>query len=88
MPSFRPQAADRGVGYSVDDTSFMMYRLVMKARELMQRFEQAGWKLVRVCGSHHLYGKKGITFFVPFHGSKDLKIGLVRAALKKIEEVE
>ena len=53
----------------------------------MRRFEQAGWVLLRVNGSHHVYGKNGETFSVPFHGSMDLKAGLVHRALKTIEEV-
>jgi len=46
--------------------------------------EKNGWELLRVKGSHHIYGKQG--FFerisVPIHGNQPLKIGLVRHLLK------
>jgi predicted RNA binding protein YcfA (HicA-like mRNA interferase family) len=64
-----------------------MYCRLVKARELMRRLEEAGWSLLRVRGSHHIYGKKGHTFSVPYHASKDLKKGLVIRAIKTIEEV-
>ncbi len=47
----------------------------------MRKFEVAEWTLVRGCGSHHLCGKKGITFSVPFHGS--CKMDRAKAAVSE-----
>ena len=46
--------------------------------------ERHGWSLLRVNGSHHVYGKSGMVarITVPIHGSADLKIGLQRALMK------
>jgi predicted RNA binding protein YcfA (HicA-like mRNA interferase family) len=46
--------------------------------------EKHGWKLLRVNGSHHIYGKAGQIerISVPIHGSQLLKIGLLRHLLK------
>ena len=46
--------------------------------------EQHGWRLLRVNGSHHIYGKEGQVerISVPIHGSKPLKVGLLRHLLK------
>lgn len=42
--------------------------------------ERHGWRLLRVKGSHHVYGKEGrrerIT--IPLHGHHDLKAGAMR----------
>ncbi|MGB7710418.1 MAG: type II toxin-antitoxin system HicA family toxin [Microcoleus sp.] len=41
--------------------------------------------LLRVQGSHHIYGKAGssIRISVPIHGNKSLKVGLLRHLLKQ-----
>jgi predicted RNA binding protein YcfA (HicA-like mRNA interferase family) len=46
--------------------------------------EKHGWKLLRVNGSHHIYGKAGQIerISVPIHGSQLLKIGLLRHLLQ------
>jgi predicted RNA binding protein YcfA (HicA-like mRNA interferase family) len=46
--------------------------------------EQNGWVLLRVQGSHHIYGKPGIPerISVPIHGNQSLKTGLLRHFLK------
>ena len=38
-----------------------------------------GWSLLRVHGSHHIYGKEGsiVRLSVPIHGNKPLKTGLL-----------
>ena len=53
-------------------------------RELAKALEQRGWSLLRVQGSHHIYGKTGsnVRLSVPIHGNKSLKIGLLRHLLK------
>jgi len=46
--------------------------------------EKHGWTLLRVNGSHHIYGKAGQIerILIPVHGNKTLKIGLLRHLLK------
>ncbi len=53
-------------------------------RELAKALEQRGWSLLRMQGSHHIYGKSGSNarLSVPIHGNKPLKIGLLRHLLK------
>lgn len=52
--------------------------------ELARRLERHGWSLLRVSGSHHVYGKPGevARLSVPFHGNRPLKLGLYRSLLK------
>jgi len=53
-------------------------------RELARVLEKKGWSLLRIQGSHHIYGKQGsnVRLSVPIHGSKPLKVGLLRHLLK------
>jgi predicted RNA binding protein YcfA (HicA-like mRNA interferase family) len=46
--------------------------------------EKNGWILLRIQGSHHIYGKPGIPdrISVPIHGNQSLKTGLLRHFLK------
>ena len=46
----------------------------MSGKELAKLLEHNGWILLRVQGSHHIYGKPGIPsrISVPIHGNKDL----------------
>ncbi len=46
--------------------------------------ERHGWSLLRVKGSHHIYGKPGnvVRLSVPIHGNKPLKEGLLRHLAK------
>jgi predicted RNA binding protein YcfA (HicA-like mRNA interferase family) len=46
--------------------------------------ERHGWRLLRVRGSHHVYGKDGETarLSIPVHGNAALKIGLLRHLMK------
>ncbi len=46
--------------------------------------EKHDWKLLRVKGSHHIYGKQGYIerISVPIHGNQSLKVGLLRHLLK------
>jgi predicted RNA binding protein YcfA (HicA-like mRNA interferase family) len=56
----------------------------VSGRELAKALERRGWSLLRVQGSHHIYGKAGsnLRLSVPIHGSRPLKIGLLRYFLK------
>jgi len=46
--------------------------------------EKHGWKLLRIKGSHHIYGKPGHIerISIPIHGSQLLKAGLLRHLLQ------
>lgn len=52
--------------------------------QLAKALEKQGWKLLRVKGSHHVYGKEGKIerISIPIHGNQPLKIGLLRHLLK------
>ena len=56
-------------------------------KELMRLLEHHGWKLLRINGSHHIYGKPGsvVRLSVPIHGNQALKLGLQRHLLKLAE---
>jgi predicted RNA binding protein YcfA (HicA-like mRNA interferase family) len=53
-------------------------------REFARLIERRGWELLRVNGSHHIYGKAGSTvrLSVPIHGNQLLKTGLLRHLAK------
>ena len=46
--------------------------------------ELSGWTLLRVHGSHHIYGKDNLSFriSVPVHSGKPLKRGILMHILK------
>ncbi len=46
--------------------------------------ERYGWSLLRIKGSHHIYGKAGseVRISVPIHGNQAIKIGLLRHFMK------
>jgi predicted RNA binding protein YcfA (HicA-like mRNA interferase family) len=54
-------------------------------KELTRAVERHGWKLLRVTGSHHIYGKTGSTvrLSIPIHANRPLKLGLLRHLLKQ-----
>ena len=59
----------------------------MSGKELAKLLEANGWGLLRIQGSHHIYGKVGnqSRISVPIHRNQDLKIGLLRNLLKTAE---
>ncbi len=59
----------------------------VSGRELARLVERRGWRLLRVHGSHHIYGKAGsvVRLSIPIHGNRPLKIGLLRHLLKMAE---
>ena len=56
----------------------------LSGRELARLVERHGWTLLRVSGSHHIYGKAGIVarLSIPAHGNRQLKRGLLKHLLK------
>jgi predicted RNA binding protein YcfA (HicA-like mRNA interferase family) len=53
-------------------------------KQFARVLERNGWELLRVNGSHHVYGKPNNPqrISVPIHGNKTLKTGLLRHFLK------
>ena len=58
----------------------------LTGRELCRLLERKGWSLLRIHGSHHIYGKTGsrVRLSVPVHGNQALKVGLLRHLLKQV----
>jgi predicted RNA binding protein YcfA (HicA-like mRNA interferase family) len=56
----------------------------LTGREFARIIERNGWSLLRISGSHHIYGKPGtvVRLSIPIHGSRPLKTGLLRHLLK------
>jgi predicted RNA binding protein YcfA (HicA-like mRNA interferase family) len=57
----------------------------VSGKEFAKVLERKGWQLLRIQGSHHIYGKSGETdkISVPVHGSQPLKKGLQRHLMKR-----
>ena len=53
----------------------------LTGREFTRLVESRGSTLLRINGSHHIYGKEGerARLFIPVHGSQPLKKGLLRS---------
>jgi predicted RNA binding protein YcfA (HicA-like mRNA interferase family) len=53
-------------------------------KEFAKLLERRGWSLLRIKGSHHIYGKAGseVRISVPIHGNQNLKTGMLRHFLK------
>jgi predicted RNA binding protein YcfA (HicA-like mRNA interferase family) len=56
----------------------------VSGKEFAKILERHGWILLRVQGSHHIYGKAGsdVRLSVPIHGNQPLKTGLLRHLMK------
>jgi predicted RNA binding protein YcfA (HicA-like mRNA interferase family) len=63
---------------------------VLSGREFARLVERRGWRLLRIGGSHHIYGKAGsvVRLSIPIHGNRPLKIGLMRHLAKLAEMAE
>jgi predicted RNA binding protein YcfA (HicA-like mRNA interferase family) len=53
-------------------------------KDLARALERHGWVLMRVKGSHHIYGREGsiVRLSVPVHGNRDLRVGLASHLVK------
>jgi predicted RNA binding protein YcfA (HicA-like mRNA interferase family) len=60
---------------------------VVAAKSFAKTLEKHGWVLLRIAGSHHIYGKTGSInrISLPIHGHKALKAGLLRHLMKVAE---
>jgi predicted RNA binding protein YcfA (HicA-like mRNA interferase family) len=56
----------------------------VSGKEFVKILERHGWILLRVQGSHHIYGKAGVNarLSVPMHGNQAIKTGLLRHLMK------
>jgi predicted RNA binding protein YcfA (HicA-like mRNA interferase family) len=56
----------------------------VSGKEFANTLERQGWTLLRVQGSHHIYGKTGsdVRLSVPIHANQSLKTGLLRHLMK------
>jgi predicted RNA binding protein YcfA (HicA-like mRNA interferase family) len=56
----------------------------VSGRKFARILERHGWSLLRVQGSHHIYGRPGtvVRLSVPIHAEQPLKIGLLHHLLK------
>lgn len=56
----------------------------VSGKELAKILERSGWELLRVHGSHHIYGRQGsiVRLSVPIPGNNPLKTGLLKHLLK------
>jgi predicted RNA binding protein YcfA (HicA-like mRNA interferase family) len=51
----------------------------ISGRQFARMLEREGWALLRINGSHHIYGKAGneARLSIPIHGNTALKRGLL-----------
>jgi predicted RNA binding protein YcfA (HicA-like mRNA interferase family) len=56
----------------------------ISGKEFVKLLERHGWNLLRVQGSHHIYGRPAteVRLSVPVHGNQALKRGLLRHLMK------
>lgn len=56
----------------------------LSGKDLKRIVERHGWALLRIQGSHHIYGKPGsiVRLSIPVHGNRPLKTGLLQQLLK------
>jgi predicted RNA binding protein YcfA (HicA-like mRNA interferase family) len=56
----------------------------ISGKEFAKALERHGWSLMRVQGSHHIYGRAGsdVRLSVPIHSNQALKTGLLRHMMK------
>jgi predicted RNA binding protein YcfA (HicA-like mRNA interferase family) len=62
----------------------------VSGRDFARIVERRGWTLLRIKGSHHIYGKAGSTvrLSIPVHGNKPLKRGLLWHLMKLADIAE
>lgn len=55
----------------------------MNGKQSIKKLEEAGWRLDRINGSHHIMVYEGLAVSVPVHGGRDLKPGLISGLQKQ-----
>ncbi len=58
----------------------------MTGKEVINRLEKKGWRILRSQGSHYRLGKASLRVTIPVHGSKDLGKGLLAAIERQTGE--
>jgi predicted RNA binding protein YcfA (HicA-like mRNA interferase family) len=73
--------------FELDNTAYMLYTLIIKVKELIERLEAMGWQLKRITGSHHVFTRPGAlrSITVPVHG-KDIHDHFAKAIIKQANE--
>ena len=61
--------------------------MTISGKEMLKLYLKNGWKVERIKGSHHHMVKDGEKEIVPVH-SKDLKKGIEKYLLKRLNEVK
>lgn len=63
---------------------------VVSGKALARVLERHSWTLLRISGSHHIYGRPDsiVRISVPIHGNQPLKAGLLRHLLKMADLTE
>jgi len=56
----------------------------ISGKDFARVLERHDWSLLRIKGSHHIYGQAGseTRISIPIHGNQSLKTGLLRHFLK------
>jgi predicted RNA binding protein YcfA (HicA-like mRNA interferase family) len=56
----------------------------VSGKDFVRILEHHGWKLLRIKGSHHIYGKHGsnLRLSIPVHENTALKTGLQKHLMK------
>ena len=57
----------------------------ISGKEMLRRYIQNGWKILRQSGSHVIVAKDNNRETIPIHGNKDLKLGLMKKLLKNLK---
>ncbi len=60
-------------------------------RQMVKALERAGFRVVRICGSHHIMhhvSDRSRRTIVPVHGSEDLKRGTFKKILSDVSMSE
>lgn len=59
----------------------------VSGKDFAKVLERKGWRLLRIQGSHHIYGKPGNAdkISVPVHGNQPLKKGLQRHMMEQVD---
>ncbi len=62
----------------------------VSGKDFAKILENKGWMLLRIQGSHHIYGntENPSKLSIPIHGNKSLKIGLLRYFMKQANLVD
>jgi predicted RNA binding protein YcfA (HicA-like mRNA interferase family) len=67
------------------NATYKLY-IIMNGRQLVKHFENHGWKLDRVRGSHHIMVKPGRRAIpIPVHGNRELPAGTLSAILRQAD---